>query len=201
MPTGYTCYIEDGNITTAKDFIMLCTRAFGALISMRDEPLSTPIPQEIKADTQYADKMIQHYKNELAKYESLSPDEIHEMNRTEYENRETSRKKSLDKKLNIKKLYEQILSDVKAWIPPTDEHIKLKDFAIEQIEMCIPTERELSFYTRKETEMSDDEWIADKIELCRKNISYYEDYRKKEIEHAESCNNWLNAVRDSFYEG
>ena len=63
MPTGYTYYIENGNITTAKDFIMLCTRAFGALISMRDEPLSTPIPQEIKADTQYADNMIQHYKN------------------------------------------------------------------------------------------------------------------------------------------
>lgn len=201
MPTGYTCYIEDGNITTAKDFIMLCTRAFGALISMRDEPLSSPIPQQIKADTKYADKMIQYYKDDLAKYESLSPSKIHEMNRAEYESREASRRKSLDEKLNIKKLYKQILSDVKAWVPPTDGHIELKNFAINQIEMCIPTEHELSFYTKREAEIPDDEWIVEKIKMCRENITYYENYKKKEIEHAESCNNWLNAVRDSFGEG
>ena len=42
MPTGYTAYIEDGDITTGKDFLMLCSRAFGVAIDVRDEPLSVP---------------------------------------------------------------------------------------------------------------------------------------------------------------
>lgn len=29
--TGYTAQIENGNITTGKDFLKLCTRAFGML--------------------------------------------------------------------------------------------------------------------------------------------------------------------------
>lgn len=29
MPTGYTCFIEDGRITTGKEFLKKCIRAFG----------------------------------------------------------------------------------------------------------------------------------------------------------------------------
>ena len=38
MPTGYTGYIVDGDITEFKDFAKLCMRACGATIHMRDEP-------------------------------------------------------------------------------------------------------------------------------------------------------------------
>ena len=44
MPTGYTSYIQDGDITTGKDFLKLCLRNFGVAINMRDEPLSKPVP-------------------------------------------------------------------------------------------------------------------------------------------------------------
>ena len=37
MPTGYTAYIEDGNITTGKEFLKLCLREFGIAVDMRDE--------------------------------------------------------------------------------------------------------------------------------------------------------------------
>ena len=40
MPTGYTAYIEDGSITTGKEFLKLCSRAFGVAIDIKDEPLS-----------------------------------------------------------------------------------------------------------------------------------------------------------------
>ena len=32
MPTGYTAGIEDGKITTGKEFLKLCTRGFGIAI-------------------------------------------------------------------------------------------------------------------------------------------------------------------------
>ena len=40
MPTGYTAYIKDGEITTGKEFLKLCTRAFEIAIDLKDEPLS-----------------------------------------------------------------------------------------------------------------------------------------------------------------
>lgn len=36
MPTGYTAYIEDGSITTGKEFLMLCLRNFGISIDGND---------------------------------------------------------------------------------------------------------------------------------------------------------------------
>ena len=40
MPTGYTAFIEDGDITTGKEFLLLCLRNFGIAIDVRDEPLT-----------------------------------------------------------------------------------------------------------------------------------------------------------------
>ena len=48
MPTGYTTYIKDGDITTGKDFLKLCLRNFGVAINMRDEPLSKPVPNQFE---------------------------------------------------------------------------------------------------------------------------------------------------------
>ena len=46
MPTGYTCQIETG--ITFEQFALNCSRAFGALSNMRDDPSGTPIPNKIK---------------------------------------------------------------------------------------------------------------------------------------------------------
>ena len=47
MPTGYTVALYEGKDVTFEDFVMGCSRAFGALISLRDEP-NAPIPEEFK---------------------------------------------------------------------------------------------------------------------------------------------------------
>lgn len=48
MPTGYTAFIEDGDITTGKEFLLLCLRNFGIAIDVRDEPLTVPTPTHFK---------------------------------------------------------------------------------------------------------------------------------------------------------
>lgn len=53
MPTGYTAYIKDGDITTGKDFLKLCLRNFGIAINMRDEPLSKPVSTQFEPDPYY----------------------------------------------------------------------------------------------------------------------------------------------------
>ena len=74
MPTGYTCYIEDGDIKTGKDFLMLCTRAFGIALDVRDEPLSVPTPTKfypshvISSVGQVCDDELENILNNAQKY-------------------------------------------------------------------------------------------------------------------------------------
>lgn len=54
--TGYTAQIENGNITTGKDFLKFCTRAFGIAMDMREKPLSVPTPTQFEPDPYYKQK-------------------------------------------------------------------------------------------------------------------------------------------------
>src|SRR5687768_6886698 len=58
MPTGYTHPVVDGKITEFNDFALSCARAFGALITMRDDAMDAPIPEEFKPETNYHDDRI-----------------------------------------------------------------------------------------------------------------------------------------------
>jgi hypothetical protein len=51
MPTGYTAPIADG--MTFEQFALGCARAFGALVTMRDEPSDAPIPERLEPDTPF----------------------------------------------------------------------------------------------------------------------------------------------------
>ena len=65
MPTGYTSYIKDGEITSGKDFLKLCTRAFGIAVDLKDESLDVPTPNHFETDPYYE----KAYKDSLASRE------------------------------------------------------------------------------------------------------------------------------------
>ncbi len=194
MPTGYTAFIEDGEITNAKDFLMLCARAFGVAIDMREEPLSKPMPKEFKASTYHLER-LEEERRELDRLRSMTMDEVHEQNEAEYQRSVAVRKEILEEKKAIKDRYIAILNDVKAWTPPTTEHNGLKEFAIEQIEMCLP---DLSYYDREPVRVSDQEWIRTRIESCQKSIQRHKEGWDEECERVASRNKWLADLRGSL---
>lgn len=51
MPTGYTAAIKDG--ITFQEYALSCARAFGALISMREESSDAPIPDALEMSPYY----------------------------------------------------------------------------------------------------------------------------------------------------
>ena len=73
MPTGYTAVIQDNLDISMKDFALVCARAFGACVMMRDEPFDTPIPEEFVPDTYHTDKLKQ-FTDELNHLETASRD-------------------------------------------------------------------------------------------------------------------------------
>ena len=139
MPTGYTAYIEDGDITTGKDFLKLCTRAFGVAIDQKDDPLSVPTRREVEA-----------------------------------------------------------------WTPPTPEHDGLKKFALEQIDMCIPSVESINEFTNKSKEpldLSDEaiaKFIEDNISQYKSSVVYYKKAMNDEYRWAQEKQEWMDKFLESL---
>lgn len=143
MPTGYTCYIEDGDIKTGKDFLMLCTRAFGIALDVRDEPLSVPTPTKFYP-SQYSTERLNRAKKNVEYWENITLDEAREIYIQRHREKVESSKRILQRYLDINEKYDKVRREVESWNPPTEEHEGIKKFALEQIDMCINTPEMIS---------------------------------------------------------
>lgn len=194
MPTGYTAFIEDGTITTGKDFLMLCARNFGATIEMRDEPLSAPIPKEFKPDNVY-EKWLEEDLKELAELRGATEKEIQKAIDEHHEKAVKENRERQERQRELKHKYMDILEAVKAWKPPTEEHIGLKKFAVEQIEMCIPDTSE-KIYSEEKPSVT--EWLEINLANCLQSIARHKKMAKEEAERCDKRNKWLKELRESL---
>lgn len=75
MPTGYTAGIIDGKINTFRDFALVCVKAFGAAIHMRDE-------QDVKYHSQRIEQIkvirekLEYLLEQARKYEPPTPEHV-----------------------------------------------------------------------------------------------------------------------------
>lgn len=191
MPTGYTSYIEDGVVTNLKDFAMLCARAFGALIDMRDEPTSTPIPKLLKPSRYHKDGMDTKAAL-IARLKARSTagwrsEYGHEVKRIDRDNTK-SMKIFQDKSAR----YEKIRKEIEAWKPPKD-HVQLKAFMLDQIR--ISTEH-MDAYTHHIAPFA--EWKALQIHNARTDWLYHKQEWGKELARVKRNNAWVAALRASL---
>ncbi len=53
MPTGYTAMFLENSEMTFEQWALQCSRAFGVLVHMRDEPLGVDIPIVVQPSSYY----------------------------------------------------------------------------------------------------------------------------------------------------
>ncbi len=155
MPTGYTAYIEDGNITTGKEFLKLCLREFGIAVDMRDEPLSVPVPAHFEPDEWYKN----HYMNTVKKLkenESLTFEEVKLRRQREHDKEVKSARRAIAQMTEVNERYKQIRKQIEAWTPPTEDYNGIKQFAIDQIEKSMNPEDHFDYYQKIIDEPFDD---------------------------------------------
>ncbi len=203
MATGYTEGIENGRITTGKEFLKLCTRAFGIAISLKEEPLSVPTPTKFEPDTFYKDK-IDREKLELKKYERMYFEDAKAEMIKSHADRAKMYKHMAEDSIEKNKKYAKIRAEVEAWNPPTENHYNLKKFALEQIDMCVEKQEwidEWLNYSNEELDDSDEavkNFIAERINLCREGIKYSEEHWKAELKRTEDNNIWMQQFLNSL---
>lgn len=194
MPTGYTSFIENGQVRDAKQFLHLCLRNFGVCYGMDD-------PLEIKED--YTQDIINRYDKEISWHQlnldnakarleeikSLTDDElcakyIHDTVR-KIENLKRLQADDIFKYGN----YLRIREDIDKW-ECSEQFQEIKNFALQQIDCSINKssyfEEQLSRCgkpTKEEFEKNRDEYLNSLIDPIRWDI----DYHTKEIEREEKA--------------
>jgi hypothetical protein len=204
MPTGYTAGIIDGEITTFEQFATQCSRAFGATIHMRDNPMDSPYEPRTPSD--YYKNSIQSKRERLEEIESMSDEKIVEDFNAQLEaDLEYHRTKLEADKRNLEKL-NSMLESAKSWVPPTEDHQSFRDFMIEQIESTIKVDGDPSYHGNKIVEIKKkmEEGINPKehreetIQEIKSQISYHETEYQKELVRCKDSNEWMEKFFESI---
>lgn len=203
MSTGYTSYIYDGKITNGANFLKLCTRAFGIAVDIKDENLSVVTPNHFEPDPFY-EEMYKKAVSKRNKYKRMTIDEA----RQEFVEKEikslNSSKEYLSKMIEENDRYRSVRIEVKKWIPPTSKHEKLKEFALNQLNISMNSKDSLEFFrTGSDKKIDDSEeniinYLYEMQETCEKEV--IRSYKKwqENIKETEEKNLWMKQFLDSL---
>lgn len=194
MPTGYTAKIADG--MTFEQYALGCARAFGALVTMRDEPASTPIPERLEPDTYYQ-KALEASQMELDRVMSLTAAEIVIEAEKCYLSAHESWAKRRTDRAALREKYEAILRRVRAYVAPTPDHVGYKEFMEKQLVDSIAWDCSDS-HDDEPQRVAPAKWIADRLEDLRDEVARRETSAREEVERTHKRNEWIKALRDSL---
>ncbi len=197
MATGYTVQIEEG--ITFKEFVLICARAFGACISMRDDPIGKEIPNEIVPST-YHLKEIESAKNKIQLLSNLSLIELTKEAKLKFKKDIDYYNESIKKNKELKEKYENMLCKVNMWNPPTKDHVNLKEFMIKQIEDSIQFDCYAEKYMEKPILQTGKEWFAEQMELVKRDLQYHVKENEKEIKRCKERTKWIQDLKNSLKE-
>ena len=204
MPTGYTAGIIDGEITTFEQFATQCSRAFGATIHMRDNPLDSPY--EPRTPSEYYVNSLQSQREKLEETKTMTDEAIVQDFENLLNDSLKYHERELEKtKVNLGRL-NSIMESAKSWVPPTEDHEGVRDYMIDQLEITIKADGDPSYHVnkivqaKKELEEGIDPKVyrEEKIKEIEDRISYYEGEVQKELERCKQSNDWMDKFLESI---
>lgn len=197
MPTGYTSAVADGTMTDFADFAMQCARAFGATITMRDDPMSAPIPERFEASDYHRTEL----KKTLARLERLarmSPIEAQTECQAFNAMRLRAWAESCDRRAIQRARYQAMVGQAMAWAPPTSEHEGLKRFMIQQLSESIDIDCSSKYGPLYPTPMRWPEWLEREREQVRHDIAYHSRNLADDVRRANERTSWVLDLRGSL---
>lgn len=203
MPTGYTAFIEDGDITTGKEFLLLCLRNFGIAIDVRDEPLTVPTPTHFKPCVYAQNRYIAAIEH-LKEVKNISFDVAKQQMTKEHRDRVDFAKQALVKMTKINERYKKVRDQVLAWVPPTPEHMGIRESALEQIDMCINTDSAFDYYQKiietpfDDSDQAVQQYIQKQIEFCEDDVSRAQEAWDEEIKRTNQKNEFMQLFLESL---
>ena len=199
MPTGYTSEIEKG--ISFNEYAMNCAKAFAACITMKDAPHDEEIPEDFKV-SDYHQKSINETTEELYELDHHTSAGIVKLTNKEYEDKIEHNKNGIKKALELKEKYESMWAKVYAWTPPSPDHVKYKEFMLDQLTQSIEWDCNIDYYNdiniTRRTDTAN--WLAEKKQALKERIVYSAKKLKEEQSRVNGRNIWMKQLRNSLEE-
>lgn len=200
MATGYTMDIHNGKPVTFEQFALKCSRAMGAAIMQRDESLDAEI--RMRELDEYYVIGVTEARTALEAALARTDTEWADMQATEIAEASKVRDEYIRDTDALYARYRDMQEQVEAWEPPTDDHMGLKKFMLDQFEESIrfdvgrPGEKryiphvpeEVPVYVYKARHLT---VLAQRQAEVMKRLS-------DECDRVRSQNEWVTALRDSL---
>ena len=194
MPTGYTAGVQSGEITDFEDYAMGCARAFGALITMRDDPADATIPNKFEPDSYYEESLARA-REELAELEGASDEEIARMAKEDYEQALNRHRERVAEEALWQERYKRMLEKSRRYVPPTPDHEEFAKFLVSQLEGSMQFDQH---DWEEPKQVSPEAWKAQQLAGRRETVAYREEALQEEIERCRSRTEWVQALRGSL---
>ena len=195
MPTGYTNKVSNGEITEAKDYILSVATGYGAMMGLNIDKLDKDGKHHKPSN--YHLERLENAIKELEKFSLIKDEEFLIEIKENYIQSVESHKKYIEEKAVIENRYLKMLNKVKEWEVPTEEHQKLKESCMEQLENSIKWDCETSHVrTPKMVEITKYKDVLYK-QIVR-DIGYHSKAYNDEMKRVEDCNKWINDLLNSF---
>jgi len=194
MPTGYTEAVKDG--ISFQEFAMRCVRAMGVCITLRDEPSGAPIPERFEPSPCYKDA-LKKSSEELNDFFHMTSEDITAANLAKYNEEVEYHTRRLKEVSELHAKYTAMLDQVRAWVPPREEHEGFKRFMIDQLRASIDQDCDTSYFTEP-VRITDEQWIIEERKRLQRSLDYHTKHYEEEIERAAKRTLWMQQFRESI---
>lgn len=197
MPTGYTDIIYKG--IGFEDFILNCSRAFGALIHMRDESSKAQITLPVGSDFHVTE--LEKARTRLKDLSQMSLQRRKEGERKKYEAAVAYQKEAQEERAVKRGQLEAMLEKVENWRPPSTDHVGLHSFMVKQIEETI--QHDCCGFEKYETPVVEtpEEWYKNQVERAEHDIEYHEEHLSEDNERNDQRRKWIIGLFESIGRG
>jgi len=195
MPTGYTAKLMESG-EDFKSFALRCARAFGACLDMRDDNMETPIPEKFYPSDYYA-KALPKAQKQLRKLSRMTPAQ-----QLAFGANEKKRSVALHRKWEAERKeqdarLQSMVDEVQKWTPPSSEHLRFRDFMLEQLGISKNGSHWSELVAKNEAK-SEMEFYDEALEKAAREVSHYRKEMKKEKERCAQKNKWISLLRESL---
>lgn len=194
MPTGYTSKLYYGKKKVSfKDFVMDCARAFGALVSLREDP-NAEIPDKFEPSSYHVEELAKA-KRKLAAASRWTYEDAARLSGAEYAKAIAYYRSQMVGRAALARRYGAMMKKVDAWVPPTKDHDGLKKFMTEQLSMSLRSD---TYKPNRPRRIRASDFKAMAIHDATHYIAYHTEEMRKEVERAHERTAWVRALRESL---
>lgn len=201
MPTGYTAHLEDGKITTMKEYVLRCATAFGG---ERFTDYKTGLPFFEPTPSQYCKRSYEESEEKYTALRRMTDAEFVaklERETEELKSRAVCAKADEQEK---RERYINMLKLLSEWHPPK-QYERLRDFAVEQINISAKSLFDERFYdeqireaqqrlerVKESEEEAENEKAKDEYEIYNEMMRC----RKRWDEEVGAVENWKRYIAE-----